>query len=184
MMETLLFRFTLLCLGLSLISVGGAPSILPEMHRQLVDNWGVITDRTFAESLALAQAAPGPNILVISLLGWRVAGLWGLILASIGIILPTTVLAVGAGRVYARLMSAAWFPTFKVGLPPVVLGLLAASGVLTATLSVHNWFGASLTGGAALFAAFSRRNPVIALLSAAALAVLARQFGLIDLSQH
>ncbi len=183
-MESILFRFALLCLSLSLISVGGAPSILPEMHRQLVDQWGVITDRTFAESLALAQAAPGPNIMVISLLGWRVAGLNGLLIASVGIILPTSVLAVLAGRVYTRLMSAAWFPSFKAGLPPVVLGLLAASGVLTATLSVHNWFGACLTGGAALFAALSKRNPVFALLGAAALAIAARQMGLIDLSGH
>ena len=61
---------------LSLVAVGGANAVLPEMHRQLVDLHGWLDDATFAQLYALAQAAPGPNILVASVMGWRI-GSWG-----------------------------------------------------------------------------------------------------------
>ena len=179
MSDSVLLKLVLLFASLSLVSVGGAPSILPELHRQVVDVFGWMNDRKFAETFALAQTAPGPNMMVVSLIGWRVAGLIGLLVSTLAIILPSSLLAFGFGRLYHRFADAHWFPTFKAGLPPVVLGLLAASGFVTATAAVHNVLGGLLAIGAALYSGFSRRNPLWALAAAVAISVVAGRFGAI-----
>jgi chromate transporter len=177
--DALLVRLLILFGGLSLVSVGGAPTILPELHRQVVDVHGWLSDRQFAESFALAQTAPGPNIMIISLVGWRVAGVAGLLVSTLALIVPSSLLALVAGRLYHRFAHADWFPAFKAGLPPVVLGLLAASGVVTGRAAVHNMLGIGIAACAALFSAFTRRNPLWALAAGALIGVLGRRIGLI-----
>jgi chromate transporter len=177
-MDLLLVRLLLLFGGLSLVSVGGAPSILPELHRQVVDVHGWINDRQFAESFALAQTAPGPNIMIISLIGWRIAGLAGLLLATAAVIVPSSMLAWVSGRLYHRFAHAAWFPAFKAGLPPVVLGLLAASGLITARAAVHNVVGVGICVAAAGYSAFAKRNPLWALAAGALIGCAAYRLGL------
>jgi chromate transporter len=176
--ETLLLRFIILFGGLSLVSVGGAPSILPELHRQVVEIHGWISDRQFANSFALAQTAPGPNIMIVSLIGWHVAGVLGLVVATMAVIAPSSALAWVSGRLYHRFAHADWFPAFKAGLPPVVLGLLAASGVVTGRAAVHSAVGFGVAAAAALFSAFARRNPLWALAGGALVGVLAHRLGL------
>ena len=78
---------------LSLVAVGGANAVLPEMHRQVVELRGWLDDATFSQLYALAQAAPGPNILVASVMGWRIAGPGGMAMATVGMLLPAAVLA-------------------------------------------------------------------------------------------
>ncbi|MCC2104401.1 MAG: chromate transporter, partial [Hyphomicrobiales bacterium] len=68
---------------LSLVAIGGANAIAPEMHRQLVDVLGWMNDSEFANLFALGQVAPGPNIMVLSLVGWKMAGVAGLIVATL-----------------------------------------------------------------------------------------------------
>ena len=85
-------------LTLSLMAVGGAITLVPEMHRYLVDERNWLTDHEFTSSIALAQAAPGPNILFVTLLGWNAAGVPGALATTIGIMLPASVLALHAHR--------------------------------------------------------------------------------------
>src|SRR5450830_1622787 len=98
-------------LSLSLLAIGGAITTAPDMHRYLVDQQHWLSDAQFASSIALAQAAPGPNVLFIALLGWNVgmnagggaAAAWswavlGAMLAMLGIMLPSTTLTVAAAR--------------------------------------------------------------------------------------
>jgi chromate transporter len=77
---------------LSLIAVGGAITVLPEMHRSVVEVHGWMSGAQFAELFALAQAAPGPNILVVSLIGWKVAGMAGAVVATAAVCGPSCVL--------------------------------------------------------------------------------------------
>jgi chromate transporter len=73
---------------LSLLMFGGANAIIPEIHRQAVELQGWMSNDEFATLFAVAQVAPGPNILIVSLIGWQVAGLSGLLLATLAINLP------------------------------------------------------------------------------------------------
>ena len=79
-------------LMLSLLTVGGATTMLPEMHRNLVEVQGWMSSEEFAQLFALAQAAPGPNVLVISVFGWKAAGVAGALVATLAMILPSCLL--------------------------------------------------------------------------------------------
>lgn len=118
---------------LSLLSVGGASAVLPEMHRSLVDTHGWMTSREFAELYALAQASPGPNVLVVSLFGWQAAGIAGAIVTTLAMIIPSSVLTFHADRMLWRAAGAAvWRDIIDNALAPITVGLIAASGVLIA----------------------------------------------------
>ena len=131
----LLLQILLTFAILSLVAVGGANAVLPEMHRQLVDLHHWLDDATFSQLYALAQAAPGPNILVASVMGWHIAGPAGMAAATIGMLLPAAILAwIMAGLVH-RLRGATWLKPAQGGLVPIAIGLLLAAGVIMAEAS-------------------------------------------------
>jgi len=115
-------------LMLSLLAIGGAITVAPDMHRVLVEQMGVLTDAQFNASIAIAQAAPGPNVLFVAVMGYQAAGLVGALATLAGIMLPSTTLALGAARWgHAR---RDWPPVqaFKVGMAPIVVALMVATG--------------------------------------------------------
>ncbi|MBI3730529.1 MAG: chromate transporter [Burkholderiales bacterium] len=125
---------------LSLLSIGGAISTLPDMHRYLVAQQGWLTDAQFNASVSIAQAAPGPNVLFIALMGWNVGmnagGMWtallGVFVTMTGILLPSTTLtyvAASWGHANRELRSVR---AFKLGMAPIVIGLLLATGWIMA----------------------------------------------------
>jgi chromate transporter len=134
-------------LSLSLLAVGGAISTAPEMHRYLVTQQQWLTEAQFSSSIALAQAAPGPNVLFIALLGWQVglnaaAGsglpLWatamlGVSLTMLGTLLPSTILTFSVARWGHRNRERRAVRAFKQGMAPLVVGILLATGVILAT---------------------------------------------------
>ena len=112
---------------LSLLSVGGAITAAPDMHRVLVDRLGLLSDAQFNASIAIAQAAPGPNVLFVAVMGYQAAGLAGAAATLTGIMLPSTTLALAAARWSdAR---AHWLPVraFKLGMAPIVIALMFAT---------------------------------------------------------
>jgi chromate transporter len=130
-------------LSLSLLSVGGAISTVPEMHRYLVERTGWLSDSGFTASIALAQAAPGPNILFVAVLGWNVAGLQGAAASLAGIMLPSTVLTLTATRWMRAHRSHIAVRAFSAGMMPLTLGLIIATGWLLALpllrADEHRW---------------------------------------------
>ena len=115
---------------LSLLSFGGTNSVLPEMQRQVVEVHHWLTAREFASLFALAQAAPGPNMLVVTLIGWRVAALPGALITTLGVAGPSSVLTfIGIGLWY-RFRDARWRRLVQSGLMPVTAGLIMASAAL------------------------------------------------------
>jgi chromate transporter len=130
-------------LTLSLLSIGGAITTVPEMHRFLVDKMGWLTDSEFTASIALAQAAPGPNILFVAVLGYNVAGLQGALAAMAGIMLPSTVLTLTATRWARANRDHAAVRAFSAGMMPLTLGLIIATGWLLALPflreDAHRW---------------------------------------------
>lgn len=130
-------------LTLSLLSIGGAISTVPEMHRFLVDRNGWLTDAGFTSSIALAQAAPGPNILFVAVLGFNVAGLSGAAASMAGIMLPSTLLTLTATRWMREHRGHIGIRAFSAGLMPLTLGLILATGWLLALpflrADAHRW---------------------------------------------
>ena len=138
--------------SLSLLAVGGAITTAPDMHRYLVDETHWLSDAQFTSSIALAQAAPGPNILFVALMGWNVglnagAGLggsglsaalaaMGVLVAMLGIMLPSSILTYTATRWAHQHRDNIGIRAFKAGMAPIVIALLLATAwLLTA---VHN----------------------------------------------
>jgi len=150
---------------LSLLAVGGANALAPEMHRILVDSRGWLDDATFTQLYALAQAAPGPNILSASVLGMAIGGWGGMALATIGILTPAAILAWSVAGWLDRLRAAWWIRPAQAGLVPLALGLMGASGFILGEAAASFALAPVITGGTALFIWRSARSPLIALLA-------------------
>ena len=127
-----LLALVLRFLTLSLLSIGGAMSTAPEMHRYLVVERGWLGEADFTTAIALAQAAPGPNVLFVPVLGFQVAGLAGAAAALLGILLPSTLLSLGVSRWGATRRETPVVRAFTAGLAPVTVGLTFAAGWLLA----------------------------------------------------
>lgn len=128
-------------LSLSLLAIGGAITTASDMHRFLVDEQHWLTDAQFNASIAIAQAAPGPNVLFIALMGWNVGlnaggmltALLGVLTAMLGILIPSTTLTYLAAQWGHRNRELRAVRAFKQGMAPIVVALLIATGwVLTA----------------------------------------------------
>ena len=154
-------------------SFGGIAAIIPEIHRQTVEVHHWIDDGAFASAFALSQIAPGPNILLSSMVGWRVAGLSGLVIATLATIGPTALIAYLVARAETRLQRARWYGLMRKGLPPIVVGLIFASGLITARAAIHDWLGVALAAAVALTVAFVRVNPLAPLAAAVVIGVAA-----------
>ena len=115
---------------LSLLSIGGAISTAPEMHRYLVEQHHWMTDAQFSASIAIAQAAPGPNLLFVAVLGWGLAGAVGLGVTMLGILLPSTTLALAAARWGERRRQTRGVRAFVAGMAPLTVGLVLSTGYI------------------------------------------------------
>ncbi|WP_119153983.1 chromate transporter [Caldimonas tepidiphila] len=113
---------------LSLLAIGGAISTVPEMHRYVVVQQQWLDDAAFTASIALAQAAPGPNLLFVAVLGYNIAGLTGAAVTMLASVLPSTTLVLCVTRWGQRRAEARGVRAFKAGLAPVTVGLLLSTG--------------------------------------------------------
>ena len=144
----------------SLLAFGGATSALPEMHRRVVVEHGWVSEAQFAEMFGLAQAAPGPNILVASLIGWKLAALPGALAGAIGVLVPSSVLAYVVTRLWDRKPNTRWRTILLSALVPVTLGLTLSSGYLV-TLGAARSEGACVLIAASAAAFFwTRMHPM------------------------
>jgi chromate transporter len=130
-------------LVLSLLAVGGAITTVPDMHRYIVVEHHWLTDAQFTASIAIAQAAPGPNVLFVAVLGWNVAGALGALATMTGILVPSTVLSLWATRWGTRRRETIGVRAFTTGLTPLTLGLLLSTGWVLAQpyllVPEHRW---------------------------------------------
>lgn len=163
---------------LSLVAVGGVTAVLPDMQRQVVDTLHWMNNADFARAFAIAQMAPGPNIIVVSVIGWRIAGWAGLLVATLAITVPSCLIAYGVGRLFYRVAKAPWFPVVRDGLAPVPVGLMLASGLVLARASDSGALSVVMSGIGVLFVLGTRRNPIWILGAGALFGVVAGRFGL------
>lgn len=137
-MIALLLALALIFTELSLLAFGGGNTILPEMQRQVVQVHHWMTARQFSALFALAQAAPGPNMMVVPLVGWHVAGLPGLLVTSLAKFGPSSILTATALHAWERFKDRPWRRIVQSGLVPITSGLVSASAALITQASVHS----------------------------------------------
>jgi chromate transporter len=142
LLVTLAVQFAIM----ALLAFGGANAVVPEMHRQAVELRGWMTEREFTDMFAMSQAAPGPNVMLVTLIGYHVAGIAGALVTTLAMCGPTAVLAHFLGRTWDRFKDARWRITVQAG---VVTG--AAD---------HSWVAAAITVATAVTAFWTRWNPL------------------------
>jgi chromate transporter len=158
---TLVWTFGLM----SLFAVGGANAAIPEMHRVAVDVQHWMTDKQFADVFAISQMSPGPNVLIVTLIGYSVAGVGGALVATLAMCVPTAILAYYVSRLLQRSSHSRWPAIIQAALVPLSIGLMAASGFVLAVTSDRTWTAALVTAGAAMLASVTRLNPLWLLLA-------------------
>ena len=154
---------------LSLVSVGGINAVLPELKRQVVERHGWMSAADFAALYALAQAAPGPNMLVSTLIGWHVAGIAGALAATGALIGPCAVLTFLVAGAWHRFRDRPWRLLVQAGLMPVTAGLVVAAAIVLSEATAISAGHAGLTAAAAALLAATRLHPLWVLGAGAAL---------------
>lgn len=124
-------------LAMSMLAVGGAISTAPDIHRYIVGERHWLDDSQFSAAIALAQAAPGPNLLFVPVVGYAVAGFGGAMIALAGMLIPSTTLALAASRWGSKRREQRGVRAFVGGMSPITIGLLLTSGGLLAWPLVH-----------------------------------------------
>lgn len=159
--------------SMSVGAVGGANAVTPEIQRVAVEQHQWMDSATFAQLFAISQVAPGPNVLLVSMVGWQVAGVAGLLVATVAMLLPSSVMAFAVNRLMTRYDGLTVVRAMRTGLAPIAVGLMLASGFVLsrgANPSLASW----LIGAAALvFVLKVNRNPAWALAAAAILGAVA-----------
>ena len=146
---------------LSVISMGGMPAVIPEMQRYVVDVKGWLAAEEFVQMYALGQAAPGPNVLIASLVGLKVAGLWGALVALLAMCGPAAVIAWWVAGLWDRFKDSPWRAMIQRAMQPMVVGLILSGGYVLATPGDPDWRMWLIAGGtAAGMLAAPKLNPL------------------------
>ncbi len=119
-----------------------------------------MTDKQFADVFAISQLSPGPNVLIVTLIGYSVAGVAGALAATLAMCGPTAILAYYVSRLLQRSRHSRWPAIIQAALVPLSIGLMAASGLILARTSDQSWIAALITVVAAALAFATRLNPI------------------------
>lgn len=167
----LLWQLLLVLVPLSLVAVGGATAVLPEIHQQVVIVHGWLTESEFADLFALGRAAPGPNVLIVTLIGWKLAGLPGALVGTLGMCGPSSVLTFVTARAWRRYRAARWRRPIEVGLAPIAVGFTLASGIVLTQAADTSLMAYVVTAATAFLVLWRRVHPLLLIAVAAGLAL-------------
>jgi chromate transporter len=136
------------------------PAVMPELQRLVVDVKGWLTPNEFLQAFAVGQAAPGPNILIASLIGWKVAGLAGALLALAAMCGPAAVLAWWVAEAWERFKDAPWRKAAQRAIAPVVVALILSGGFILATPGAPDWRLWLIAAASAAAMLLTKLNPL------------------------
>jgi chromate transporter len=156
---------------LSLVAVGGGTAVLPEMERQVVHQFHWMGDKQFRDIYSLGQVAPGPNMLMVMVIGYRLAGAVGAAVVGLAFFLPDCILTFFANRLWSRLSESRWRTALQRGLAPVSIGLMLSGTYALARLSISNVMGLAIAAVTFGILSWRRINPLL-LISAGGLVYL------------
>jgi chromate transporter len=164
-----LLQIVLLFSSLSLLSIGGGNTVLPEMHSKSVNDYHWLTDNQFADVFAISQAAPGPSILIVTLIGYKAGlaiggelmGLLGAILATVAMMAPAGLLVYFVVQFWERAKNSRVRHAIEKGFAPLTVGLVLASGYVMSKAADQDWRAYLLTGICTLIFVFTKVNPLV-----------------------
>ncbi|BEN35077.1 MULTISPECIES: chromate transporter [Serratia] len=171
-MSGVLIALALIFTELSLLAFGGGMTILPEMQRQVVEVHQWMSAQEFSALFAMAQAAPGPNMMIVPLVGWHVAGWAGLLVSSVAKFGPSSIVTLLVMGAWRRFKDRPWRRIVQAGLVPLTVGLVAASGILIAEASAPSWRLAAIVALATGLSMSKRLHPLWVLAGGALLGLL------------
>ena len=152
--------------SLSVFATGGALALASDMHRYVVDQHAYLTHTQFMNSIALAQAAPGPNVLFVTVLGWQVAGAAGALATTLGITLPALVFPFVVSRLGRLRQFDRTLRALQRGLGPVALGLMASTCFLLVRQTPGVWKGGLIIVAMVVLLTVTRLPPVVIIFAA------------------
>jgi chromate transporter len=145
---------------LSLLAVGGVNSTVPEIARQVVTVHHWTTAAQFSQLFALAQSAPGPNMLIAALIGAHVAGITGGLVATLAMILPAGILVIAVSRLWDRFREQRWRRVVQAAILPITAGLVLAAGFVLVRAADRSLLFAIITIAAAGLTYGTRLHPL------------------------
>jgi chromate transporter len=155
--------------SLSLLSIGGGNAVLPEMHLQAVRGHHWMTDSQFADIFSISQTAPGPSILIVTLVGYgaglTVGGVPGAIIggviATVAMIVPAASLMYVVTLFWQKAQKAKWRIAVEKGFAPLTVGLIMATSLVMSRAADHDWRAYLLTAICTAIFVFTKTNPLI-----------------------
>ena len=160
-------------LSLSLFATGGVMALASDMHRYVVDEHHYLSHTQFVGAIALGQAAPGPNLMWVVVMGWLISGLPGALATTLGLALPALVFPVLVSRASRRLRQFdRGLQALRRGLGPVALGLMAATCYLLVRAAPGGWKGASMIAVSVLLLSLTRLPPLLLIVGAGIIGAL------------
>jgi chromate transporter len=144
----------------SVLAIGGINVALPDVHRFVVDLHGWLTDQEFTDMFAIAQAAPGPNMLIFALIGWKVDGLAGACAATLAVIAPCGAVAYALNRPWQHFRTATWRRAVQFGIAPITVGLIFSTGYVLSSAADRNAVTFAITVATAVVTLATRINPL------------------------
>jgi chromate transporter len=152
---------------ISLVSIGGGNTVIPDIQREAVITQHWLSNSEFAAAFAIARVAPGPGSLIVTLIGWKAAGWIGAIVATLAMYIPTSILAYFTGRIWRKLGNHPYRAHIEKGLAPITLGLLFASGWIIAQQTIHHLISYAIIAVTVWIVAKTKINPLLLMLLAA-----------------
>ena len=155
--------------SLSLMSIGGGNPVLPDMHLQAVRHHHWLTDAQFANVFSISQSAPGPSILIVTMVGYAaglsVGGVAGAVLggliATVAMVVPAATVVYAITRFWQRAQESNWRIAVERGFAPLTVGLILASSLVMSRAADHDWRAYTLTGVCLVVFLRSKINPLV-----------------------
>ncbi|TCT04700.1 chromate transporter [Aquabacter spiritensis] len=167
-----LLDLTLHVFFVSFLAIGGANAIIPELHRMAVESNGWMSDGTFADLFAIATMTPGPNVLLVTLIGWYVAGIPGAVLSTLVMCVPTGAAAYYMSRLSRKFQKARPRIAIQRGLAALTVGIVLASAFILMRSTAHDWVAYAITAAAAAVTIATKANPIVMIAAGAVVGAL------------
>jgi chromate transporter len=167
--DSALTAFLLQLVLISFLAIGGINAAVPELHRQVVEIHHWLSEQEFTDFFAIANAAPGPNLLIVTLIGYQLGGAFGAAAATAALCVPTCLFTYAVAQVWERFKDSPLRRAIQAGLVPITVGLIAATAYLIARVADQSAAAVAVSAATATIAYFTRINPLWAFAAAAAL---------------
>jgi chromate transporter len=163
------FQLTTLFGSLSLLSIGGGNAVLPEMHLRAVRGYHWLTNAQFADIFSISQAAPGPSILIVALVGYAAGlsvggiagGILGGVIGTVAMVVPAAMLVYLVTLVWQKAQKSRFRVAVEKGFAPLTVGLVLATALVMSRAADHDWRAYLLTAACTAIFVFTKTNPLL-----------------------